>query len=49
MIEIVYDKATAEKNAKNDGHYRMPKNIRQIGNAPDKKKIYIEDLSLIHI
>ena len=43
MIEIVYDKATAEKNAKNDGHYRMPKNIRQIGNAPDKKKIYIED------
>ncbi len=21
----------------------MPKNIRQIGNAPDKKKIYIED------
>lgn len=43
MIEIVYDKATAEKNAKNDGRYRMPKNIRQIGNAPDKKKIYIED------
>ena len=43
MIEIVYDKTTAEKNAKNEMHYRMPKNIRQIGNAPDKKKIYIED------
>ena len=38
MIEIVYDKATAEKNAKNDGHYRMPKNIRQIGNARIKRR-----------
>ena len=43
MIEIVYDKTTAEKNGKNEMHYKMPKNIRQIGNAPDKKKIYIED------
>lgn len=43
MIEIVYDKTTAEKNGKNEIHYKMPKNIRQIGNAPDKKKIYIED------
>ena len=49
MIEIVYDKATAEKNAKNDGHYRMPKNIRQIGNAPDKKKIYIEDYVMTYL
>lgn len=43
MIEIVYDKKTAEKDAKNETQYKMPKNIRQIGNAPDKKKIYIED------
>ena len=34
MIEIVYDKTTAEKNGKNEIHYKMPKNIRQIGNAP---------------
>ncbi len=43
MIEIVYDKKTAEKEVKNETQYKMPKNIRQIGNAPDKKKIYIED------
>ena len=43
MIEIVYDKKTAEKDVKNETQYKMPKNIRQIGNAPDKKKIYIED------
>lgn len=43
MIEIVYDKNADEKNAKNYANYKMPKNIRQIGNAPDKRKIYIED------
>ena len=49
MIEIVYDKTTAEKNGKNEMHYKMPKNIRQIGNAPDKKKIYIEDYAFTYI
>ena len=49
MIEIVYDKTTAEKNGKNEMHYKMPKNIRQIGNAPDKKKIYIEDYVMTYL
>jgi hypothetical protein len=43
MIEIVYNRKTAEKDAKLNTSYKMPKNIRQIGTAPDKKKIYIED------
>lgn len=43
MIEIVYDKEAASNQTKNYKPYKMPKNIRQIGNAPVKKKIYIED------
>ncbi|MGN0394269.1 MAG: LysM peptidoglycan-binding domain-containing protein [Coprococcus sp.] len=43
MIEIVYDKKTAENQMKSLRPYNIPKNIRQIGNAPAKKKIYIED------
>lgn len=43
MIEIVYDKKTAENQTKNLRAYNIPKNIRQIGSAPSKKKIYIED------
>lgn len=49
MIEIVYDKNTAEKEAKNYTSYKMPKNIRQIGNAPDKKRIYIEDYVMTYL
>lgn len=43
MIEIVYDKKTAEEDVKKHTSYKKPKNIRQIGTASDKKKIYIED------
>lgn len=43
MIEIVYDKKTAENHTKSMKPYSIPKNIRQIGNVPSKKKIYIED------
>lgn len=43
MIEIVYDKKTAENQSKSMKPYNIPKNIRQIGNVPSKKKIYIED------
>lgn len=43
MIEIVYDKQAATNQIKNYKPYKLPKNIRQIGNAPAKKKIYIED------
>ena len=43
MIEIVYDKKTAEKHVSGTKPYAVPKNIRQIGNASSGKKIYIED------
>lgn len=43
MIEIVYDKEAATNQSRNYKSYKMPKNIRQIGNAPVKRKIYIED------
>ena len=49
MIEIVYDKNTAEKDAKNYTSCRLPKNIRQIGNAPDKRRIYIEDYVMTYL
>ena len=43
MIEIVYDKRAAQMDAMGSRAAKIPKNIRQIGNAPAKKKIYIED------
>ncbi len=43
MIEIVYDKEAANRQSRDYKPYKMPKNIRQIGNPPVKKKIYIED------
>ncbi len=49
MIEIVYDKRTAEEEAKNYTSYKMPKNIRQIGNTPDKRRIYIEDYVMTYL
>lgn len=43
MIEIVYDKEAASNQTRDYKPYKMPKNIRQIGNPSIKKKIYIED------
>lgn len=51
MIEVVYDRDTEDKRKRNvpsksggtENTPKLPKNIRQIGNASDKRKIYIED------
>ena len=46
MIEFVY-----RENAKETGPERkieLPKNVRQIGDPEDRRKIYIEDFYLIN-
>ena len=43
MIEIVYDKNSANDDTKAKAGYVVPKHIRQIGNTSGSKKLYIED------
>ena len=42
MIEIVYKEEKQEARG-NEGYFRLPKNIRQIGDCKGKQKIYLED------
>lgn len=46
MIEVVY--TPKDKGGSNDV-IRLPKNIKQIGNIKDSRKIYIEDYAVNHI
>ena len=41
MIEIVYDKNSANDDTKAKAGYVVPKNIRQIGNTSGSKKIML--------
>jgi LysM repeat protein len=51
MIEIVCDRENVEKS--NDtgqaDAFRLPKNLRQVGNPPADKKIYIEDYVVTYL
>jgi hypothetical protein len=40
MIEIVYDEANEMMRSSDRVKYELPKNIRQVGNAPGNYKIY---------
>lgn len=42
MIEIVYKEEKQEARG-NESYFRLPKNIRQIGDCKGKQKIYVED------
>lgn len=42
MIEIVYKEEKQEARG-NESYFRLPKNIRQIGDCKGKQKIYLED------
>lgn len=46
MIEIVY---TAKDSGKSNDVIRLPKNIKQIGDIKDSRKIYIEDYAINYI
>lgn len=49
MMEVVYDEKNREAMCKERVRYELPKNIRQIGNAPGKQKIYIEDYVMTYL
>ena len=44
MIEVIYEKEK-EKAEGNQAFFRIPNNIRQIGEIQGNQKIYIEDLT----
>lgn len=46
MIEIVY---TSNDKEKSNDVIKLPKNIKQVGNIRDSRKIYIEDYAINHI
>lgn len=46
MIEVVY---TSKDNEKSNDIIRLPKNIKQIGDIKDSRKIYIEDYAINYI
>ena len=46
MIEIVYEKEK-QKPEGNEGYFRIPNNIRQIGEITGTQKIYIEDYAIL--
>lgn len=48
MIEIVYEKEK-QKPEGNEGFFRIPNNIRQIGEASETQKIYIEDYAYTYL
>lgn len=51
MIESIYSNDSKGSNnwGKTNVMFRMPKNIRQIGQADDSKKIYIEDYVMTYV
>lgn len=48
MIEVVYEKEK-QKPEGNEGFFRIPNNIRQIGEAGGTQKIYIEDYAYTYL
>jgi len=48
MIEIVYEKEK-QKPVGNEGFFRIPNNIRQIGEINEAQKIYIEDYAYTYL
>lgn len=48
MIEIVYEKEK-QKPEGNEGFFRIPNNIRQIGEVGGTQKIYIEDYAYTYL
>lgn len=48
MIEVVYEKEK-QKPVGNEGFFRIPNNIRQIGEVGDADKIYIEDYAYTYL
>ena len=48
MIEIVYEKEK-QKPEGNEGYFRIPNNIRQIGEITGTQKIYIEDYAYTYL
>ena len=49
MIEIVYDEEREKNSDTGRKKYELPKNIRQVGNAPGNYKIYIEDYVMTYL
>lgn len=49
MIEIVYEENKNETQNIGRMKYELPKNIRQVGNAPGNFKIYIEDYVMTYL
>lgn len=49
MIEIVYDEDRSKINEEQRKNYELPKNIRQVGNAPGNYKIYVEDYVMTYL
>lgn len=49
MIEIVYEENKNETQNMGRMKYELPKNIRQVGNAPGNFKIYIEDYVMTYL
>ena len=49
MIEIVYDEEREKMREHGRKRYELPKNIRQVGNAPGNYKIYIEDYVMTYL
>ncbi len=49
MIEIVYDEERDKMREHGRKRYELPKNIRQVGNAPGNYKIYIEDYVMTYL
>ncbi|WP_242975734.1 LysM peptidoglycan-binding domain-containing protein, partial [Lactonifactor longoviformis] len=48
MIEIIYKKEK-QKPVGNEGYFRIPNNIRQIGEINEAQKIYIEDYAYTYL
>lgn len=48
MIEIVYEKEKQKPDG-NEGYFRIPNNIRQIGEISGTQKIYIEDYAYTYL
>lgn len=49
MMEVIYDEKNKKTSYMDRTRYELPKNIRQIGNAPGKYKIYIEDYVMTYL
>ena len=49
MIEIICDDEREQNNGAGRIKYDLPRNIRQVGNAPGEYKIYIEDYVMTYL